>query len=115
MEIREALVIMMVLGTFACLLGGFPVAFTLSGSALLFGLVAYAFGLFDASFLGAMPQRIFGGAMTNEVLLAVPLFVFMGVMLERSKVAEELLESMGMMFGHPASHVARWNRLRLVN
>ena len=99
MEIREALVLMMFLSTFGCLLAGFPVAFTLSGSALLFSFGAYAFGLFDASFLGAMPQRIFGGAMTNEVLLAVPLFVFMGVMLERSKVAEELLESMGMMFG----------------
>ncbi|MGB1026903.1 MAG: TRAP transporter large permease, partial [Rhodospirillaceae bacterium] len=55
-------------------------------------------GLFDLSFLGAMPQRIFG-TMTNEVLIAVPLFVFMGVMLERSKVAEELLESMGRLFG----------------
>lgn len=99
MEIKETLVIVMFVGTFACLLAGFPVAFTLAGSALLIGLGSYAFGLFDASFLGAMPQRIFGSAMTNEILVAVPLFVFMGVMLERSKVAEELLETMGMMFG----------------
>ncbi len=99
MEIQETLVLLMFLVTFGCLLAGFPVAFTLSGTALLFGLGAYAFGFFDASFLGAMPQRIFGSAMTNEILIAVPLFVFMGVMLERSKVAEELLESMGMMFG----------------
>jgi len=99
MEIQETLVVMMFLVTFGCLLAGFPVAFTLSGTALLFGFGAYAFGFFDASFLGAMPQRIFGSAMTNEILVAVPLFVFMGVMLERSKVAEELLESMGMMFG----------------
>ncbi len=99
MEIQEVLVLLMFFSTFACLVAGFPVAFTLSGSALLFGLVSYAFGLFDISFISAMPQRIFGTAMTNEILIAVPLFVFMGVMLERSKVAEELLESMGMMFG----------------
>ncbi|MDP7640914.1 MAG: TRAP transporter large permease subunit, partial [Alphaproteobacteria bacterium] len=85
--------------TFGCLLAGFPVAFTLSGVALLFGLFTYAFGAFDITFVRAMPQRIFGNAMWNEVLLAVPLFIFMGVMLERSKVAEELLESMGRLFG----------------
>ena len=67
--------------------------------AALFGLFSYAFGAFDISFLRAMPQRIFGNAMWNEVLIAVPLFVFMGVMLERSKVAEELLEAMGRLFG----------------
>ena len=99
MEIREVLVIVMFLSTFGCLLAGFPVAFTLSGTALLFGLGAYALGHFDVAFLSAMPQRIFGTAMTNEVLIAVPLFVFMGVMLERSKVAEELLDTMGMLFG----------------
>ena len=80
------------------LLAGFPVAFTLSGTALIFGLLGYVFGAFDLSFFTAFPQRIFG-TMTNEVLIAVPLFVFMGVMLERSKVAEELLETMGKLFG----------------
>ena len=65
----------------------------------MFGLFSYAFGVFDISFLRAMPQRIFGNAMWNEVLIAVPLFIFMGVMLERSKVAEELLEAMGRLFG----------------
>ena len=99
MAIGEILVIVMFLTTFACLLAGFPVAFTLSGVAALFGLFAYAFGVFDISFIRAMPQRIFGNAMWNEVLIAVPLFVFMGVMLERSKVAEELLEAMGRLFG----------------
>lgn len=99
MLISEILILAMFLVTFACLLGGFPVAFTLSGVALLFGLFSYAFGIFDVSFLRAMPQRIFGNAMWNEVLIAVPLFVFMGVMLERSRVAEELLESMGRLFG----------------
>jgi len=99
MLINEILVILMFVVTFACLLGGFPVAFTLSGVALLFGLFSYAFGVFDISFLRAMPQRIFGNAMWNEVLIAVPLFVFMGVMLQRSGVAEELLEAMGRLFG----------------
>ncbi len=99
MAINEILVIVMFLATFGCLLAGFPVAFTLSGVALLFGLGAHAGGLFDIGFVRAMPQRIFGNAMWNEVLLAVPLFVFMGVMLERSKVAEELLVAMGRLFG----------------
>ncbi len=99
MPIGEVLVIVMFVATFACLLAGFPVAFTLSGVAALFGLFSYAFGIFDISFMRAMPQRIFGNAMWNEVLIAVPLFIFMGVMLERSKVAEELLEAMGRLFG----------------
>ena len=100
MVLGETLVVLMFLATFACLLAGFPVAFTLSGVAALFGLFSYAFGAFDIAFLRAMPQRIFGNAMWNEVLIAVPLFVFMGVMLERSKVAEELLEAMGRLFGN---------------
>ncbi len=95
---KEIYALLMFASTCGFLLAGFPVAFTLGGSALLFGLVGAAIGAFDMSFLGAMPQRIFG-TMTNEVLIAVPLFVFMGVMLERSKVAEELLESMGRLFG----------------
>jgi tripartite ATP-independent transporter DctM subunit len=99
MLLTEIILLTMVGVTFAFLLAGFPVAFTLSGSALLFAFGSFIFGVFDISFLRAMPQRIFGTAMTNEVLLAVPLFVFMGVMLERSKVAEELLETMGLLFG----------------
>ncbi len=99
MPVNEILVVLMIVVTFGCLLAGFPVAFTLSGVALLFGLFSFAFGAFDITFVRAMPQRIFGNAMWNEVLLAVPLFIFMGVMLERSKVAEELLESMGRLFG----------------
>lgn len=80
------------------LLFGFPVAFSLAGSSLLFAIIASAFGLFDLSFLSALPQRIFS-VMSNEVLVAVPLFVFMGVTLERSKIAEELLDNMGRLFG----------------
>ncbi len=80
------------------LMFGFPVAFTLAGSSLVFAIVASAFGLFEVAFLSALPQRIFS-IMRNEVLVAVPLFVFMGVTLERSKIAEELLDNMGKLFG----------------
>lgn len=94
----QTLDILMFVVLCAALLAGFPVAFTLSGIAFVFGIIGYAVGAFDPSFFHAFPQRIFG-TMTNEVLIAVPLFVFMGVMLERSKVAEELLETMGRAFG----------------
>ena len=80
------------------LLSGYPVAFTLAGTGLIFAGLGYVFGVFDLGFLSAFPSRLFG-TMMNETLIAVPLFVFMGVMLERSKVAEELLESMGRLFG----------------
>ena len=80
------------------LLAGFPVAFTLAGTAILFAVLGWTLGVFDPTFLAALPQRIFG-IMTNPVLISVPLFVFMGVMLERSKVAELLLETMGRLFG----------------
>jgi len=79
------------------LMAGFPVAFTLGGVSLPFAIGGSFIGAFDLSFLGFVSNRIFG-VMTNEVLIAVPLFVFMGVMLERSKVAEELLEAMGAAF-----------------
>ena len=82
----------------ASMLIGFPVAFTLSGVAVLFALGGFAMGEFDMFFYAAIPSRFFG-IMTNEVLVAVPLFVFMGVMLERSKVAEDLLQTMGQCFG----------------
>lgn len=76
---------------------GYPVAFTLAGTALIFAWVGALFGVFDLSLLNALPSRLFG-IMTNQTLLAVPLFVFMGVMLEKSKVAEQLLSSMGQVF-----------------
>ncbi len=98
MVIAELLDILMFATVCVVLLAGFPVAFTLAGVAVAFALLGYSLGVFDLSFLTALPQRIFG-TMTNEVLIAVPLFVFMGVMLERSKVAEELLETMGQLFG----------------
>jgi tripartite ATP-independent transporter DctM subunit len=82
----------------AGILTGFPVVFILTGSALLFGGLGFALGVFTPELLGAMPPRIFG-TMTSEVLVAIPLFVFMGIMLERSKIAEDLLETMGRLFG----------------
>ena len=84
--------------TCALLMAGFPVAFTLAGTALGFALLASAIGVFPISLLTAFPQSVFG-LMVNEVLVAVPLFIFMGVMLERSQIAEELLENMGRLFG----------------
>ncbi|WP_395789039.1 TRAP transporter large permease subunit [Aquimonas sp.] len=92
------MVVMLVLGLCAGLLLGFPVAFTLGGVALLFAGLGMLLGVFDPSFLQAFPNRVFG-IMGNETLLAVPLFVFMGVMLQRSKMAEELLETVAAQFG----------------
>lgn len=80
------------------LLAGFPVAFSLGGTALIFALGGVLGGGFEAAFLSALPSRIFG-LMTNQTLVAVPLFVFMGITLERAKIAEELLETLSALFG----------------
>ena len=80
------------------LLLGFPVAFTLAGTALAFALIGVVTGSFDSTFLATMPSRIFG-IMNNGTLVAVPLFVLMGVTLERARIAEDLLETLGMLFG----------------
>ncbi len=77
---------------------GYPVAFTLGGVSLIFAWLGEWLELFDDAFLQALPNRLYG-VMTNETLIAVPLFVFMGVMLERSKVAESLLDTMADLFG----------------
>jgi TRAP-type mannitol/chloroaromatic compound transport system permease large subunit len=94
----ELLCLIMFLTTMGLLMAGFPVAFTLAGTALAFALLGWALGVFSLGFLTAFPQNVFT-TMTNEVLVAVPLFVFMGVMLERSRIAEELLDNMGKLFG----------------
>jgi tripartite ATP-independent transporter DctM subunit len=78
------------------LLAGFPVAFTLAGIALIFALIGVLSGLFDPAFLSAFPSRVFG-IMSNETLIAVPVFVFMGVMLEKSKLADQLLQALAQM------------------
>jgi tripartite ATP-independent transporter DctM subunit len=80
------------------LLAGFPVAFTLGGTALIFAGVGVATGAFNDALLTGLPNRIFG-IMSNETLIAVPLFVFMGVMLERARIAEELLDTLSRLFG----------------
>lgn len=98
MIINEIMVLLLFVGVCGALMMGFPVAFTLAGASMVFGLIGYALDVFSLSYFGVFPMRIFG-VMTNEVLIAVPLFVYMGVMLERSKVAEELLDTMGALFG----------------
>lgn len=80
------------------LLMGYPVAFSLSGTAILFALFGVYMDVFDLTFLAAFPERIYG-IMGNQTLIAIPLFIFMGVMLERAKISEELLETMGLLFG----------------
>ncbi|PWW04588.1 tripartite ATP-independent transporter DctM subunit [Hoeflea marina] len=95
----EILAALMFFGVIGFLLIGFPVAFTLAGVSLLFGGVGMALGVFDPSNFGSLPNRYIG-FMTNEVLVAVPLFIFMGVMLERSQIAEQLLMTMGKLFGN---------------
>ncbi len=88
----------MFLAVVAILLAGFPVAFTLAGTALLFAGIGVAAGAFDPVFLETMPNRVFG-IMNNVTLIAVPLFVFMGVTLERARIAEDLLETLSMLMG----------------
>ena len=94
------MVALMALGLFAAvglaLMAGYPVAFTLAGIALLFAAIGTLTGTFDPVFLEAFPNRVFG-IMTNETLIAVPVFVFMGVMLERSKLADQLLQSLAQI------------------
>ena len=89
---------MMFLGALVFLSMGYPVAFSLGGVAIAFGILGVSLGVFDPIFLTAMPQRIFG-IMANYTLLAVPYFIFMGSMLEKSGIAERLLETMGILFG----------------
>ncbi|WP_094461650.1 TRAP transporter large permease [Pannonibacter phragmitetus] len=87
---------------FAALIGfillGYPVAFTIAGVATGFALLGFALGDFNLSLMGALGQRFFA-VLTNPVLTAIPLFVLMGVILEKSRIAEDLLETMGRLFG----------------
>ncbi len=94
----ELMPLFLFLGVGLTLLAGYPVALSLGGTALAFALVGVWAGAFDPAFIAALPNRIYG-IMTNETLIAVPLFVFMGVMLERSQVAESLLDTMALLFG----------------
>ena len=94
----EVLALVMFVVVCGVLLLGFPVAFSLAGTALIFAGIGTAFDVFDMRLLGGLASRYFG-VMVNEVLVAVPLFVFMGVMLERARIAEQLLETMALLFG----------------
>ena len=96
---QEIIIITMLLTMFIFLLSGYPVAFTISGVPLLFALFGYSINIFDLSYVSALPNRIYG-IMTNDLLISVPLFVFMGVMLQKSKIAEELLESMAILMNN---------------
>ena len=95
----EVMALLLFITVCVVLLLGYPVAFSLAGTALIFAWLGGFLGMFDGAFLEALPNRLFG-IMTNETLIAVPLFVFMGVMLERSRVAENLLDTMAALFGN---------------
>ena len=95
----ELLPFIMFLSVCLCLLAGYPVALTLAGVSFLFALLGALFGLFDMAYLAAFPNRLFG-IMENTTLVAVPLFIFMGVMLEKSKLSEDLLSSMALSLIH---------------
>ena len=94
----EILAIIMFITTLALLIFGFPVAFTLAGSALIFAFIGDFLDIFNFRMLFFFPQRIYG-IMINEALVAVPLFIFMGVLLEKTKIASKLLDSIGDLFG----------------
>ena len=98
MEIEALLAIAMFLAAILALLAGYPVALTLGGTALAFALIGIGLGVFPDAFLKGFPARI-QGSMENQVLVAVPLFVIMGVVLERSRVAEDLLHIAGRLLG----------------
>lgn len=94
----EILAVALVVAVCAALAAGYPVALTLGGVSLAVALVGHGLGLMPMGLLGAIGPRVFG-VVTNETLMAIPLFIFMGVMLERTRVAEDLLDAMGRVFG----------------
>jgi len=98
MYLEDAFPLWMFITLLGLIFSGYPVAFSLGGTALIFGFAASLFGIFDLDLFYALPERIFG-IMSNYVLLAVPFFIFMGSMLEKSGLAENLLKVMGTLFG----------------
>ncbi|MDB2331469.1 TRAP transporter large permease subunit [Alteromonas sp.] len=101
----EWMAIVLFLCVCGALMFGFPVAFTLAGTSLIFAGIGYVVGAFDPSYLNALPSRFYG-ILTNQTLIAVSLFVFMGVVLEKSKVAENLLLAMSSLMGRYQSGMA---------
>jgi len=94
----EYLDLLMFAALIGCILLGFPVSFSIAGVAIAFAYLGWATGMMDIGLMGALGQRVFG-VMTNTVLIAIPLFVLMGMVLEKSRIAEDLLETMGRLFG----------------
>ncbi len=103
--LAQQFVPLMFIGLFTLLLTGFPVAFGLAATGLAFGFVGIEAGIFPAAMFQALPLRIFG-IMQNDTLLAIPFFTFMGIILERSGMAEDLLETVGQVFGPVRGGVA---------
>ncbi len=98
-SLTQWLDIAMIITLCVFLLAGYPAAFSLAGTALLYAIIGLSFGVFDISFISEpFPIRIFG-IINNSVLIAVPLFVLMGVILEKSRIAEDLLDNMAKLFG----------------
>ena len=89
---------LMFIGVFGMIFLGYPVAFALGGTSLIFAIIGISMGLFEWGLMFALPQRIFG-VMSNLVLVAIPFFIFMGVVLEKSRLAEDLLTTIGKLFG----------------
>ncbi len=103
--LAQQFVPLMFIGLFVLLLTGFPVAFGLAATGLAFGLIGIAADIFPSAMFQALPLRIFG-IMQNDTLLAIPFFTFMGIILERSGMAEDLLETVGQVFGPVRGGVA---------
>ena len=99
---------LMFVAVFLVIFSGYPVAFALGGASLVFAFAGVELGYFDWNLLYAMPERIFG-VMSNSVLLAVPFFIFMGLVLEKAKLAEDLLTPSARSSGAtPADWPWRW-------
>ncbi len=95
---EASLDLIMIFSLMVAIMSGFPVAFSIAGIAIIFAVIGWATGEMQLGLLGALSQRVFG-LLTNNILIAIPLFVFMGAMLEKSRIAEELLETMAHAFG----------------
>jgi tripartite ATP-independent transporter DctM subunit len=96
---------LMFIGALVLIFSGYPVAFALGGTALVFAAIGVEVGLLDWALMQALPDRVFG-VMSNYVLLAVPFFIFMGTMLEKSRLAEDLLKTVGQLFGRARGGLA---------
>jgi TRAP-type mannitol/chloroaromatic compound transport system permease large subunit len=99
MTLLEWMPVLMFAGLVLFMLFGYPVSFSLGAVGLFFGFISIELGYFDLNFLQAIPGRVFGSIIANELLLAIPFFTFMGAILEKCGLAEDMLESMGQLFG----------------